>query len=356
MNFIHHNKQQQKALRIATAIALIFGMWFLKDYFILFVLAIIMSFMFSPVYNRLKRKMRDGTAAGLTLVISFFAILIPVGIVLTLATFQVKTLSTNVTSYITSVDFGDLGQKTITNINNTLDSLPFIDVNITEESVVKGVQQFVQNFGSAFLGYVTSAVSGIVGIVTSSIIYIYIFISVLMHGEKMLDMGKKLNPLGDDASNLYISRTNAMIKGTVRGQFIIALVQGLLAAMAFALVGYGQFFFILFLIFTMFSIIPLGAGILVIPLGVLMILFGNIPAGVIVILEHILINTNVDNILRPVLVPKEARLDPALMLVSVFAGLKLFGFLGIVIGPTIMILIVTTVRMYLDEKKQSAQA
>jgi predicted PurR-regulated permease PerM len=47
-------------------------------------------------------------------------------------------------------------------------------------------------------------------------------------------------------------------------------------------------------------------------------------------------------------VPKKARLDAALMLLSVFAGIRLFGFLGIVIGPTIMIIIVTTIRVYLD--------
>jgi len=53
-------------------------------------------------------------------------------------------------------------------------------------------------------------------------------------------------------------------------------------------------------------------------------------------------------VLRPQLVPKTARLDPALTILSVFAGLKMFGFLGIVIGPVIMIILVTTIQEYLD--------
>ncbi len=57
--------------------------------------------------------------------------------------------------------------------------------------------------------------------------------------------------------------------------------------------------------------------------------------------------TNIDNVLRPILVPKEARLDSALMLLSVFAGITMFGFLGIVIGPVLMIVIVTTISVYL---------
>ncbi len=57
--------------------------------------------------------------------------------------------------------------------------------------------------------------------------------------------------------------------------------------------------------------------------------------------------TNIDNFLRPILVPRAARLDSALMLLAVFAGLAMFGAWGIVIGPVLMIVIVTTISVYL---------
>jgi choline-glycine betaine transporter len=66
-----------------------------------------------------------------------------------------------------------------------------------------------------------------------------------------------------------------------------------------------------------------------------------------VVLFHLFGITNVDNFLRPILVPKQARLDPALMLLSVFSGIAMFGFFGIILGPVIMILIVTTISVYL---------
>ena len=69
--------------------------------------------------------------------------------------------------------------------------------------------------------------------------------------------------------------------------------------------------------------------------------------GIFVIAFHIVVVTNIDNVLRPILVPREAKLDPALMLLSVFAGITMFGFLGIVIGPVVMIVIVTTISVYL---------
>jgi predicted PurR-regulated permease PerM len=53
-------------------------------------------------------------------------------------------------------------------------------------------------------------------------------------------------------------------------------------------------------------------------------------------------------VLRPKFVPKTARLDSALLMMSVFAGIGLFGFLGIVIGPVLMIVTVTTIDNYIE--------
>ena len=344
---------QTKSLTIATGFALFFGAYFLRGYFSLLVLSIIMAFIFNPVYKMLRKKFSDSSAAGLTIVISIFAIVVPLFCVLGLATVQVKDLSRDIVVNVSNVNFGELGERTITSVNNALNSIPFVDVNVTEESIAATVKNGVQTFGSAFLRYASATVTSVAGIITSTIIYIYIFLSILKHGPHLLKTAKKLNPLGDEISDVYISRATAMIRGTVKGQFIIALVQGFLGAATFALVGYSQFFFVLFLVFSLFSIIPLGAGILSMPLAGVMILFGQFWPGAIILLQHLLINTNVDNILRPILVPKEARLDPALMLVSVFAGIRFFGFLGIVIGPTIMILCVTTVRVYLEVQKDA---
>jgi predicted PurR-regulated permease PerM len=78
-----------------------------------------------------------------------------------------------------------------------------------------------------------------------------------------------------------------------------------------------------------------------------MILFGNVFGGVFVIVFHLIVVTNIDNFLRPILVPRAARLDSALMLLAVFSGIAMFGAWGIVIGPVLMIVIVTTISVYL---------
>lgn len=346
---------QLRALAAATLCAVIFAAWFLRSYFSMFVIAGTLAYLFYPLYKRLLKKMGPGSAASLTLVVSFLAVLIPVSLTLLLAGFQLSGMASTITPFFADLDASRLLKELTNSINQLLSNLPFDTTAIDTQSITEGLNNVVLGFGSAVLRSLTGTFSSFISGFTALITFLFVFVSLLKNGPQLLQLFRDINPLGKELSDVYLARIGAMVRGTVQGQFAIAATQGILGAAAFAIAGFGNLFFVIFAIFTLLSVIPLGAGILAIPAGVAMILFGNVWGGVIVILEHLLINTNVDNILRPILVPKTAKLDPALMLVSVFAGIGMFGFLGIIVGPTIMIIIVTTLRAYAQYVKQNQQ-
>lgn len=118
-------------------------------------------------------------------------------------------------------------------------------------------------------------------------------------------------------------------------------------AISIYIAGFHEGVFFFAIILSALSVIPLGSGVVTIPFGIGMALFGNVVGGVFVVLFHLIAVTNIDNFLRPILVPRAARLDSALMLLAVFSGIAMFGFWGIVIGPVLMIIIVTTISVYL---------
>jgi len=340
---------QRRSIAVATMISVLFAGWFLRSFFILIVFAGVLAYLFSPIHRWLQRKkMKKGGAAALTLIISIFMVLVPLTLIAIFATSQLKTVVSDVASLMKTFDIGEASSKLVDFLNGILDSLPFGNFSVSQDSLVNGIKDGLQSLGTFLVNEFSGAVSGVAGLVSSLIIYVYLFLAFLTNGDKLIEMFRQLNPLGEKISDIYLKKVAAMVRGTVQGQFIIALVQGLIGAATFALVGYSDLFFVLFVIFTVMSIIPLGAGIISIPLGMIMLVTGNVSGGVIVILQHLVINTNVDNILRPILVPKEARLDAALMLISVFAGIRVFGFAGIIIGPTIMILVVTTIKVFLE--------
>ncbi len=125
------------------------------------------------------------------------------------------------------------------------------------------------------------------------------------------------------------------------------VAQSLAGAISIYIAGFHDGFFIFAILLSALSVIPLGGGVVSIPFGIGMALFGNVGGGLFVIAFHVLVVTNIDNVLRPILVPRAARLDSALMLLSVFSGIAMFGFLGLVIGPVLMIVVVTTISVYL---------
>lgn len=347
-NLLRIEPSQKRALALATIVALFVGILFLKSYLMLIIVAAIVAFLFDPVYKwLLLRKVNSGTAVVLTFFSTLLAIIIPLSIVLIITTAQINHLVQSIGSGSYSVDVTEIGTNLINRINTLLVNQG-LSYQLNQAEVVASFTRVVQGFGTKMLQSIASSATGIFGFITAAIIYIYVFFSLLKNQKAIIDTTSALNPLGDRISELYLYRMGAMTKAMVRGQFIIASCQGLVSAIGLAIAGLPELFFFFLVLLTVMSIIPLGAGIITIPIGAIMILTGNIPGGILVIANHLIIVTNIDNILRPKLVPKDARLDPALTMLSVFCGLAAFGFPGIVVGPVLMIVITTTIQMFLE--------
>lgn len=348
MNVLVVSPPQKRALGIATAIAIVAGVYFLKAYFLTIVFAAIVAFTFNPLYQRLRRrKWKPGSAASFTFLCSLLAIIIPLIIVIAVSVHQAINLSKGISQSNYDTNVNDLLKQFVDYCNHLLASI-HAPYHLTVDGVTNAITNALKNLGQGMLGYLKESITGFFGFFTLAIIYIYVFLSLLTKQETLLRTAHALNPLGTKISKLYAVRMAAMTKAMVRGQFIIAILQGLTDALLLYGAGMHSTFFFFFLLLTVLSIIPLGGGIVAIPIGIIMMLTGNIWGGLLVVVGHIVIVTNIDNVLRPRLVPAEARLDPALTLLSVFSGLKFFGFLGIIIGPVLMILIVTTIQVFME--------
>ena len=338
---------QRRALAVATVIAILFGAYFLRTYFILIVVAAVVAYLFSPLYDRLKKRLGTGLSATLTLLAAFASVIVPVGLIGLIAVVQISEMVKSVAEWVERTDMSTLGDKTLKLVNELLSRVPFADITVTPEMIRKAMTTVGQNGGQWLLHTLQGAAGGLIGGITAAILFLYVFISLLTNKDAAQLLIRQLNPLGEEVTDLYLAKMGAMVNGTVRGQFIIAVCQGVAGAISIYIGGFHDGFFIFAIILSALSVIPLGSGVITIPFGIGMMLFGNVFGGIFVILFHLIVVTNIDNFLRPILVPREARLDSALMLLSVFAGIGMFGAFGIVIGPVLMIVIVTTISVYL---------
>ncbi|OCB20970.1 AI-2E family transporter [Mycobacterium malmoense] len=338
---------QKRALAILTAIALLFAVYFLRDYFVLIVVAAVGAYLFTPLFDWFGRRLGTGLAATCTLLCALVIVIVPVTLLVILAIVQISRMVDSITEWVKSTDLSGLGDRTLHAVNELLSRVPFAHMTITTDTLRKAMVTVGRNVGEWALHFLQGAVGGLAGAITSAIIFLYVFVALLVHRERVRKLIADLNPLGDEVTDLYLAKAGAMVRGTVNGQFVIALCQGVAGAASIYVAGFHHGFFIFAVLLTALSIIPLGGGIVTIPFGIGMIFYGNIAGGAFVVLWHLIVVTNIDNFLRPILVPRDARLNPALMLLSVFSGIAMFGPWGIVIGPVLMILIVTTVEVYL---------
>ncbi|CAN5856814.1 AI-2E family transporter [soil metagenome] len=338
---------QKRALAILTVIALAFGAYFLRRYFILIVIAAVAAYLFNPLYVRLLKRFKSGVAATLTLFAAIATVGIPLGLVVFLAILQIGQMVSSIGHWVQRTDLNALGTQIVGTANNLLAKVPFVDVDLTPDSLKGYATKAGQAVGEGVLSFLSASAGGMAFALAASIIFLYVFMSLLTNGDRVLNLIRKLNPLGEEVSDLYLAKMGAMVKATVRGQFIIALFQGVAGAISIYIAGLHEGFFMFAIFLTVLAFVPLGSGIVTIPLGIGMALTGNVVGGIFVVAFHVIVITNIDNAMRPFLVPKQAYLNPSLMLLSVFAGLGMFGFWGIVLGPVVMILIVTTISVYL---------
>ncbi|HEX2213545.1 MAG TPA: AI-2E family transporter, partial [Mycobacterium sp.] len=333
---------QKRVLAVITLVALGFGAYFLRGYVLLIAVAAVLAYLFAPLYRRLHAKMSAGLAATVTLLAAIATVALPLSGVIFLAVVQISQMVTSIGAWAEETDFSALAQRLLDSANDVLARVPFVETTLTPESVRQAIARVGQGAGEIALGVARDSVGGIAAALTGAIIFLYVFLALLTNGGKVADLFRDLNPLGREVTDIYLAKVGAMVSATVKGQFIIATCQGVAGAISIYIAGLHGGFFMFVIFLTALSFIPLGIGLAV---------FGKPLGGIFIAAFHLLVVTNIDNVLRPFLVPKSAHLHPALMLLAVFAGLGMFGFWGIVLGPVLMIVIVTTISVYLAVTK-----
>lgn len=326
--------------------------YMLSPYFATIVFSLVVLVMFRPVYDRLERLVRgrSGIATTLAILLVFLVVLAPLGLVINLTVSQAAEVQRDIS--------GLVGGRSVTldvviqTINDVLRTIPYASqYTLTEAQVIETARGIVEPIATFLADQAVQLGTRSAEWITKLIIFIAVLAGLFPRFPAFIEMLKDLSPLDDELDQIYIDRMTAMTKSMVKGVFVIALVQGLVTGLFFWIAGVKYVVF-LTLVAIVLSLIPMGGQILAVPIGLVLLMMGDIWQGVLVIAGSILVVGNIDNVLRPVLVPKESALNPALFLMSAFGGLKLFGFLGIIYGPVTMIFLVTTVEIYRDHFRE----
>ncbi len=300
----------------------------------------VIAALFSPVFQRLNRWTKSpNLSSTITLILVIFIIVLPLIIV-------GKLLITESVNLYTKINVGSINSAVTSFANQVrhsrlLNNLNFNESLITEK--IASTSQWAINFLFSTIGNITqnSLTFLILFIVT-----LYSLFFFLRDGDKLLKKLMYLCPLGDKYEALLYKKFTKTAEAALRGTLVIALIQGLLGATMFAVVGVPGAL-IWGLVMTILCLIPgLGAFVIWFPTAIILWLLGDIWQSIAMVLFGTLVIGTIDNFLRPLLVGKGLHMHPLIILFSTIGGVSLFGISGFVIGPIIASLFLAFWEMY----------
>jgi predicted PurR-regulated permease PerM len=182
--------------------------------------------------------------------------------------------------------------------------------------------------------------------VASIFITLYLTFFLVRDGEQVSRTIRRAIPLAPNHKHELISKFSTVVRATVKGNLVVALIQGVLGGLAFWVLGVGAS--VLWAVLMAFlSLLPaVGAALVWFPVAVYFFVTGSIWQALALIAWGVLVIGLVDNILRPLLVGKDTRMPDYVVMITTLGGMTVFGINGFVLGPAIAAMFIAVWHIY----------
>lgn len=237
-----------------------------------------------------------------------------------------------------------------TEVRQSLDASGWTDLN--------ELQSQVQSFARQSLGMVAESAFSIGGSVFGSVLSfgvgLYVTYFLLRDGEAMGGKIIRALPIADDIAAVLGERLMTIVRATIKGSVVVALVQGALGSITFSLLGISSPLLFGLLIAIGAFLPAVGPALVWLPVAIYLMAIGELWGGFALIASGVLVIGMADNILRPILVGRDTGIPDWLVLVSTLGGLSMMGLSGIVIGPLIAGMFIACWSVLSEQRGESA--
>jgi predicted PurR-regulated permease PerM len=310
-------------------------------------IALVTFVMLKPLYKwfieRERIKGRTRVATTLTLLSFILIILIPLFFIGFLLIAQASDLLDEIASGDVELSLENM----VETIEQFLEQIPALrDIEIDGEKLAMALIELAVWALSGLANLAVALGASLPSLFVGTIIFFIVIATLLPRSDELEQRTEQLSPLGVNITQIYMLKASEMIVSVVKGVFLLAVIQGLIMGVFYWLAGvpFALFFTLLSMAFALLPVV--GISFIVLPMALIFFLTGNPTSAVLVLIGFYVFVNPTDLTLRPRLVSKEAYLNFTLMLLALFGGLAVGGLLGMIYGPVIMILFMTTIDIY----------
>jgi predicted PurR-regulated permease PerM len=308
-----------------------------KPFILPIISAALLAAIFYPLYKLLFQKTKRPNLSAILVILAVFVIVILPSI----------AISTSLVAEIPRV------------YNSTLkffqDPNPAIDF-IDQFSRATGSRLDFDNLMGSILNYILRVLQGFLASLPSKALNIFVSAFFLFYflreGKTILHKISLHMPFGKKKSDAIVDEVGTLINAMVMGQIVTAVLQGIIAIVAYYLLGIegALFWGILTLVFSMIPMI--GPAFVYVPLGAGLILShfvegtGTLIKGIFLIIFGFAVLSSVDNIVKPMILSGQAKMHPAISFIAILGGLSAFGIVGLILGPVFVAILMALFRSY----------
>ena len=295
--------------------------------------AAVLAVVFFPAYRGLRTWIRrPGAAAVLAVLLVVVTVLAPLVFVCGAVVNEAQGMTASV-----QAEFDRLRSdpKTAAELQRRLDSL---HGTVDLESILsnENVSAFATRVSQFLLARSAGLVGGLLSILVSAGFTVFTLFYLFRDGEALLQRLPDMLPLDRARAHQLLHRAHEIITASVYGVVVIAIIQGALGGVMFAVLGLPSPI-VWGVVMTFLSTIPmLGSGIIWGPAAVVLGVTGQWWKMAVLTIWGVAVIGTIDNFLRPRLVGKRTRMHDLLVFFSVLGGLAAFGVIGLLLGPVVL--------------------
>jgi len=301
--------------------------------------AIVFAYLFYPIYSFLFKIVKNETISA------FIVSLIVLSFLILPLLFVGNTIFNEANDFffrVRDIKFEELGEQYIDRYlggilgeNIDLSAIVKDGLNRLSINLIQSVDKFILDLPKKIL---------------SAFVMFFVMFYLFKDGKKLLFNIKEALPLKRKYKEDIATKFNETIYATMYGVVVTAIIQGIVGSIGLWIFGVKSPL-LWGVVMSILAMIPfVGSSFIWFPAAVYKITINDSINGIGLLIYGLLVVSTIDNIIRPKIIGRRSKVHPVLVLIGALGGIKLFGLIGIVIGPLILSILAVFFELYLTEE------
>jgi predicted PurR-regulated permease PerM len=230
----------------------------------------------------------------------------------------------------------------------------FYDLKVQLESVINfdnldlkaNILSWSKNVSGFLVDQTKNIAVGVSSFILSMVVMLFTMYYFFKDGDELVEKVGSLSPLPYVYEEQLFKKIASMVKAVVFGVFLTSIIQGVVGGIGFAIAGISNPVFWATAI-AFFSLMPVvGTAVIWVPASIILVILGDYGNALFIFIWGFAAIGSVDNLLRPYLIGGKARTYPLMTFLVILGGVLTMGLKGVLVGPLILIVLMSFIHIY----------